>query len=92
MARPLLKIPPDPRPDPTSHEILEPADAHERMQSEEGWHCLDVRTPEEFAAGHLPGAWNVPFGFKGPDGLVPNPEFTATVDRLFGKEAQMVVY
>jgi rhodanese-related sulfurtransferase len=21
---------------------------------------VDVRTPEEFAAGHLPGAWNVP--------------------------------
>ena len=27
------------------------------------WHFLDVREPDEFAAGHLPGARNVPRGF-----------------------------
>ncbi|MDP6539124.1 MAG: rhodanese-like domain-containing protein [Planctomycetota bacterium] len=75
-----------------SHETLEPSDAHERIQREQGWHCLDVRTPEEFAAGHLPGAWNVPFGFKSPGGLVANPEFLEAIERLFGKQARMVVY
>ena len=29
----------------------------------EGWHLLDVREPDEFAEGHLPGARNVPRGF-----------------------------
>ena len=29
----------------------------------EGWHFLDVREPDEFAAGHLPGARSSPRGF-----------------------------
>jgi rhodanese-related sulfurtransferase len=29
----------------------------------EGWHFVDVREPDEFAAGHLPGARNYPRGF-----------------------------
>ncbi len=28
-----------------------------------GWHFLDVREPDEFAAGHLPGARSSPRGF-----------------------------
>ncbi len=28
----------------------------------EGWHFLDVREPDEFAAGRIPGAYNVPRG------------------------------
>jgi rhodanese-related sulfurtransferase len=28
-----------------------------------GWHFLDVREPEEFAEGHIPGARNFPRGF-----------------------------
>ncbi len=29
----------------------------------EGWHFVDVREPEEYAAGHIPGARNFPRGF-----------------------------
>lgn len=29
----------------------------------EGWHFLDVREPDEYAAGHVPGARLVPRGF-----------------------------
>ncbi len=31
--------------------------------SHEGWHFVDVREESEFAAGHVPGARNVPRGF-----------------------------
>ena len=31
--------------------------------SQEGWHFVDVREPDEFAAGHVPGARNLPRGF-----------------------------
>lgn len=34
--------------------------AEARRQVEAGALLLDVRTPEEFAAGHLPGALNIP--------------------------------
>jgi rhodanese-related sulfurtransferase len=30
------------------------------MQTEKDYIILDVRTPEEFAAGHIPGAINLP--------------------------------
>ena len=30
------------------------------MEEETGYLILDVRTPEEFAAGHIPGAINIP--------------------------------
>lgn len=29
----------------------------------EGWHFVDVREPDEFSEGHVPGARNVPRGF-----------------------------
>lgn len=29
----------------------------------EGWDFLDVREPDEFAGGHVPGARNIPRGF-----------------------------
>ena len=37
-----------------------PATAHTVVEA--GGALVDVRTPEEFAAGHLPGATNIPLG------------------------------
>lgn len=42
----------------------------------EGCPYLDVRTVEEFAEGHVPGALNVPLHLRGQSGLSPNPDFT----------------
>jgi rhodanese-related sulfurtransferase len=38
-----------------------PEETHARLNSE--WLLLDVREPDEFAAGRIPGAKNVPRGF-----------------------------
>lgn len=54
---------------------------------EDGYVYLDVRTEAEFAAGHPPGALNVPVSAAG----VPNPEFVAVVEQAFGKDAKLVV-
>ena len=35
-------------------------EAKQIMDSEEGYIILDVRRPDEFAAGHIPGAVNLP--------------------------------
>ena len=46
-------------------EVISPEEARRRLEApdREGWHFVDVREPEEFAAGHLPGARSSPRGF-----------------------------
>ena len=43
-----------------AYEQITPAEAKALMDSEEGYIILDVRTPEEFAAGHIAGAILIP--------------------------------
>ena len=43
-----------------TYEQITPAEAKALMDSEEGYVILDVRTPEEFAAGHIAGAILLP--------------------------------
>ena len=43
-----------------TYEQIDTAEAVKRMETESGYIILDVRTPEEFASGHIPGAINVP--------------------------------
>jgi rhodanese-related sulfurtransferase len=33
------------------------------VEGREGWHFVDVREPDEYAAGHIPGSRNYPRGF-----------------------------
>ncbi|KAI7836588.1 hypothetical protein COHA_009549 [Chlorella ohadii] len=50
----------------------------------------DVRTPEEFAAGHPPGAVNVPVFLKQNGQMVPNPQFQQQFEKAFpDKDAQL---
>lgn len=42
------------------YEQITPDEAKALMDSEEGYIILDVRTPEEFAAGHIAGAILIP--------------------------------
>jgi rhodanese-related sulfurtransferase len=46
-------------------EEIPPEEALRRLQApdREGWHFVDVREPEEYAEGHLPGAKHSPRGF-----------------------------
>ena len=44
----------------SSYEQITPAEAKALMDSEEGYIVLDVRTPEEFAEGHIAGAILLP--------------------------------
>lgn len=40
---------------------IAPSELNERRESGTAPVVIDVRTPEEFAAGHIPGALNIPF-------------------------------
>ena len=53
---------------------------------------VDVRTPVEFEAGHIPGAKNVPILVSDTFGrMFPNPLFAAVVEANFGKECRIIV-
>ena len=73
-----------------SYETTDPTGAKELLDGDDGWIPVDVRTVAEFEEGHVPGAYNVPFAFKGPFGMEPNPEFAATIARLFPRDARLV--
>jgi rhodanese-related sulfurtransferase len=57
----------------------------------QGYTYIDVRSEPEFAAGHVPGAVNVPISHAGPAGLVPNADFLAVMQGAFEKDERLVV-
>ena len=63
--------------------------AHELHQA--GHRYLDVRTPEEFSAGHVPGAINIPYMYKVGPGMAKNPSFVAEVSSHLGKYDEIIV-
>lgn len=74
-----------------SHQNLNPPRVKELVDSSEGWIFVDVRTVEEFDAGHVTGACNVPFASHGPGGMVPNPDFIGAMKRLFPRDKPLVL-
>ncbi len=58
---------------------------------DEGATYLDVRTEEEFADGHVPGAVNVPISFMSPNGMKPNEDFIKIVSSTFEKDQLLIV-
>lgn len=69
---------------------VSPAEAHTKMK-EEAFTYVDVRTEEEFEAGHPEGAFNVPLMLAPPSGMTPNPEFVAVMEGAFAKDAPLIV-
>lgn len=74
-----------------SFENTNPAGAKARIEDDPDVVVVDVRTVEEFDEGHVPAAYNVPFAFKGPFGMQPNPDFAAAMARLFASDAKLVL-
>jgi len=68
---------------------ISPQEALAKMS--EGYTYVDVRTEEEFAETHPAGAFNVPWQVRGANGLEPNPDFVALMEKLFGKDAKLVL-
>eukprot|EP00775_Hariotina_reticulata_P008292 gene8292-8478_t len=68
---------------------VDPAAAAELLKS--GYKYLDVRTHEEFAAGHPEGAVNVPLLFRTDAGLAENTEFLPQVKESFPDVEQHLV-
>ncbi|XP_020683114.1 thiosulfate sulfurtransferase 16, chloroplastic [Dendrobium catenatum] len=63
--------------------------AHELLQA--GHRYLDVRTVDEFNAGHVVGATNIPFMLKAGSGMTKNPYFLDEVSKFFGKDDEILI-
>lgn len=72
---------------------IEPEEAKTLLDSGEGHTYLDVRTEEEFRAGHVPDAVNIPILLRHPQGMgmIPNLEFIAQVEEKFARDAKLIV-
>jgi rhodanese-related sulfurtransferase len=57
----------------------------------DGYVYVDVRTEQEFAAGHPTGAYNVPFMLAAGGGMQPNPKFLEVMAKRFPKNAKLLV-
>jgi rhodanese-related sulfurtransferase len=68
---------------------ISPREASEKLA--DGWIYVDVRTAEEFEAGHPAGAMNVPISHAGGGGMVPNPDFLSVMKSAFALDGKIVV-
>ncbi len=73
----------------TSPTRISPQEASAKLA--DGWTYVDVRTTQEFEAGHPSGAVNVPLMHAGPGGMTPNPDFLRVMNGAFAKDAKIVV-
>lgn len=69
---------------------ISPHEARELVEAQ-GYVYVDVRSVAEFEGGHPEGAYNVPFMDVGPSGMVANGVFVAVMERLFPKDAKLVL-
>jgi rhodanese-related sulfurtransferase len=67
-----------------------PKEAAEVLQRDPQAVYLDVRTVEEYEAGHPAGAWNVPVVFLDA-ARTPNPDFERVVQAVLPKDRKIFV-
>jgi rhodanese-related sulfurtransferase len=69
-----------------------PPEAHQTLTQNPDAIYLDVRTENEFAAGHPQGAINIPVVFiKGPGQMEVNPDFVDVAVKVLPKNRKLVV-
>ncbi len=75
-----------------SYKTIDPAIAHDLLGGDAGHVYIDVRTEQEFASGHPEGSVNIPvFQRDGGGRMTPNPEFMASVQALYDKDAPLLL-
>ncbi len=67
--------------------------AKELLEDDGEFIYVDVRTPDEYQRGHVPGAKNVPYMVRGHSGagLQVNNNFVAMMQQEFTPEAKLIL-
>jgi rhodanese-related sulfurtransferase len=71
---------------------IDPKQTYTTLQEDKNAVYIDVRTADEFAAGHVPGAVNIPVMMPDPASrrMAPNPQFLDLVQSSFQKEKKII--
>lgn len=71
---------------------IDPKQTSNTLQQDKGAVYLDVRTAEEFANGHVPGAVNIPVMSPDPISrrMTPNPKFLEAVVERYSKDTKII--
>ncbi|NWL89225.1 sulfurtransferase [Paenibacillus sp. 79R4] len=70
-----------------------PFEVNERLQRKDQLAIVDVREPDEFAAGHIPGAKNIPLGtIPGALNLIDPQQETIVVCQAGGRSTRACEY
>ena len=71
---------------------IDPRQTYSVLQQDKNAVYIDVRTAEEFANGHVPGALNIPVMLPDPATrrMAPNPAFLDAVQSQFPKEKTII--
>jgi rhodanese-related sulfurtransferase len=71
---------------------ISPQEAFDALQQDAQAVYIDVRTVEEFAAGHPEGAVNIPIALHDPaQGMVYNQDFVEVVESHFAKDRKLLL-
>ena len=73
----------------STYQSIDPTQALALSQGSEHT-FIDVRTVEEFEAGHVAGSFNIPILFRGPGGAQPNLDFVDCIKQRFALDAALV--
>jgi rhodanese-related sulfurtransferase len=71
---------------------IDPKQTYDTLQNDSTAVYIDVRTAEEFANGHVPGAVNIPVMTPDPMSrrMAPNPNFLGAVQAGYGKDRKII--
>ena len=69
---------------------ISPQEAHDLLETGDGYVYLDVRSVPEFEAGHAPGAKNIPLLHRTAMGMQPNQDFVRVCESALGKDAKII--
>ena len=70
---------------------VDPPQARELLDGDEGYTYLDVRSVPEFEGGHPAGAVNIPLVHHDRGAAVPNPDFLRVVETHFDRTAKLII-